>query len=178
MKLVLLIHEQHIELIATEQALAAVEDLVEHRPRVGHRAADDAQDVGRGFRCSSASLVSLNRRVFSIAISAWSRYDSASAISLSLKPPAWLRNSIIAPTASRSPSTSRSSGTQSEARAPVSARIFTWRSGNATASQSGMCTVRFQAMACEGKLAAGSIGCGVVQSSFCGPAGVATALGT
>ena len=32
---------------------------------------------------SSASLVSLNSRVFSIAIRAWSRKDSASAISLS-----------------------------------------------------------------------------------------------
>ena len=41
--------------------------------------------------CSSASLVSLNRRTFSIAITAWSEKDSASAISLSLNAPARAR---------------------------------------------------------------------------------------
>ena len=50
---------------------------------VGRRGADDAQHLGgRGLR-SSASLVSLNRRTFSIAITAWSAKVCASAISWS-----------------------------------------------------------------------------------------------
>ena len=47
---------------------------------------------------SSDSFVSLNRRTFSMAITAWSRKDSASAIALSLKAFARLLPSTSTPT--------------------------------------------------------------------------------
>jgi len=45
----MVIDQQHVELVAAEQALAAFEDLLEHRLGVGHRTADHAQDVGSGL---------------------------------------------------------------------------------------------------------------------------------
>ncbi|KWT96932.1 hypothetical protein APY03_1934 [Variovorax sp. WDL1] len=42
------VHQRDAQPARREKALAAVEDGVEHRPGVGHRAADDPQDLGAG----------------------------------------------------------------------------------------------------------------------------------
>ena len=47
--------------------------------------------------CSSDSLVSLNRRTFSIAITAWSAKVRSSAICLSVSGPGSRRTTLIAP---------------------------------------------------------------------------------
>ena len=62
--------------------------------------------------CCSASRVSLNRRTFSIAITAWSAKVSASATSLSVNSPASARRTAKQPMACPS----RSSGTNSPDR--------------------------------------------------------------
>ena len=62
--------------------------------------------------CSSASLVSLNRRTFSIAITAWSAKVCASAISWSSKSPVVARRIVMQPIALPS----RSSGTNRHER--------------------------------------------------------------
>ena len=43
-----LVDGQHCQVAACDQALAAVEDLLEHRLGIGHRAADDLQHLGGG----------------------------------------------------------------------------------------------------------------------------------
>ena len=61
------------EMLGRKQVLTTVEDLVEHRLRVGHRTADDLA-ASRRWRSAAPAprLVSLNSRTFSIAITAWS----------------------------------------------------------------------------------------------------------
>ena len=44
-----IVDQQYIKLVAAEQVLAAVEDLVEHRLGIGHRGADHAENLGGGF---------------------------------------------------------------------------------------------------------------------------------
>jgi hypothetical protein len=45
---------------------------VKHGLDIGRRGADDPEDLAVAVCCSSASFVSLNKRTFSIAITAWS----------------------------------------------------------------------------------------------------------
>ena len=87
------------------------QDLVEHRRGVGHRAADDLSTSAVAVCCSSASLVSLNSRTFSIAITAWSAKVCSSAISLLGKRARARAATPIAPM----PRPSRSIGTASRA---------------------------------------------------------------
>jgi hypothetical protein len=64
-------HRQ-VHRLAAEEAPAALHDRVEHRLRVGDRAADDAQDL-RGRRLPLERFLGLvESRTFSIAITAWS----------------------------------------------------------------------------------------------------------
>ena len=48
MDLVLLVDEEHSRVVAAEQMLATVQNLVEYRLRISHRPADDLEHLGRG----------------------------------------------------------------------------------------------------------------------------------
>ena len=48
MYLAVVVHESNRHLIDAEQRLAAIEDLLEHRLSIGHRAADRPQHLGEG----------------------------------------------------------------------------------------------------------------------------------
>ena len=104
---------------APQQADGAGHDRVEYRLDIRLRAADDAQDVaGRGLLSSAVvssrllACSSVNRRTFSIAMTAWSAKVCSSAISSSVNPPGSRRVTAIAPTASPC----RSIGTTSRLR--------------------------------------------------------------
>ena len=58
LQLPLLVDQQHVHLVAAEEAMAAFEDLLEHRLRVGDRTADDAQDLGGGLSAAPAPRAS------------------------------------------------------------------------------------------------------------------------
>ena len=102
---------------------------------------------------SSASLVSLNSRTFSMAISAWSAKDSASAISASRNGPGVARPNTSTPM--HSPS--RTIGTISDAVMPLAARMRRSLSGSSMAVQSGRWSIRPVANTRAGKLSAGSM---------------------
>ena len=123
--------------------------------------------------CSSASCVSLNSRVFSMAISAWSRNDSASAMALWLKALAFVLPSTSTPTQS-SP---RSSGRYSAEFRPSCWCRTCSCGGSSTADQSLTCSMVLLRIARDGKLAAGSTGISCAPGTGVSPAGVAMALG-
>ena len=59
--------------LISKQTFDAVENALEHRLRIRHRAADRLQHIGRrGLMRQRFRCVSLNSRTFSIAITAWS----------------------------------------------------------------------------------------------------------
>ena len=67
------VQQRRPELVSAGPAGATqLRDRLEHRLRVGDRTADDRSTSAVAVCCSSASLVSLNRRAFWIAITAWS----------------------------------------------------------------------------------------------------------
>jgi hypothetical protein len=112
-RLLLLVDQEDHQLVAGEQALAAGQDLVEHRRRVGDRVADRLQHLRRWRSGARAPpCVSLNRRAFSIAITAWLAKVFRRSTSRSANTPGSARVTAIAPTISRS----RSIGTASTAR--------------------------------------------------------------
>ena len=76
-------HHDDAQVLGAEQPLAAVEDLVEHRRGVGHRAADHLQHLGRGGLLLERLLGLVEQRAFWIAITAWSAKVRSSATSLS-----------------------------------------------------------------------------------------------
>jgi hypothetical protein len=123
--------------------------------------------------CSSASCVSLNNRVFSMAISAWSRNDSASAMALGLKAFACLLPSTSTPTHS-SP---RSSGRYSAEFRPSCWCRTCSCGGSSTADQSLTCSMALLRIARDGKLAFGSTGIRCSPGTGARPAGVAMAWG-
>ena len=77
---------------AVAQLHRRAHDGIEHRLHVGRRAADDAQDLARWRSAAPAPpCVSLNRRTFSIAITAWSAKVCSRSTSLVVKAPACAR---------------------------------------------------------------------------------------
>ena len=73
--LLLFIDHQNGLAVARDQGVAAVQDLLEHGLGVRHRVADHLQHLGGGRLPLERLPVSLNRRTFSIAITAWSAKD-------------------------------------------------------------------------------------------------------
>ena len=98
--------------------------------------------------CASASLVSLNSRAFSIAMSAWSRNDSASAVSAAVKGLRRLPASASRPMQD----SSRIRGRYSAARTPNKSLICCSCGGSSSVSQSGRCSICPDSMARDGKL--------------------------
>ena len=108
-----------------------------------------------------------------MAINAWSRNDSASAMALALKALAFLLPSTSTPT--QSPP--RSSGRyNAEFRPSCSCRSCSC-GGSSTADQSLTCSMVLAAIARDGKLAAGSTGITCAPGTGARPAGVAMAWG-
>ena len=120
---------------------------------------------------SSATFVSLKRRTFSSAITAWSTNDFASAISLSVKALALARVKISTPRHSLS----RKSGSISDDLTPNRSAACRSCSESLTADQSGMCSIFFSTITREGRLAPGSIGSPTGIGPAGRPWGVATA---
>ncbi len=127
------------------------------------------QDVGGRRLVLSASCVSLNSRTFSIAITAWSTNDLASAISLSSNGPALSRASTSTPMHS----SLRKSGSMSDEVTPVRAWMSFSCGGRSIAFQSGMCSIDFDTITRDGKFAAGSTGATRSPRSIGRPPGVA-----
>ena len=119
-------HNHHVPLAESQHHVIdptnpcrALDDGVEDRLHVGGRAADDAEHLGgRGLMLQSlaqfriALLNSLNKRTFSIAMTAWSAKVLRSAICLSENGRTSNRRMRITPMAT----SSRSSGTASNVR--------------------------------------------------------------
>src|SRR4029453_13462778 len=119
----------------------ALGDRLQHWLHVRRRLANDAQDLGRGrllfeglghlrvglrkslgfFSCNS-----VNRRTFSIAMTAWSAKVWSSEISSALKPPGSRRATEIAPI----DSSRRSNGTKTRLRKPRTRARTCSASGN------------------------------------------------
>ena len=78
-----LVDEVDAEAARREQPLAAVEDLVEHRRVSATELLMTCSTSAVAVCCSSASFVSLNRRTFWIAITAWSAKVLSSSTRLS-----------------------------------------------------------------------------------------------
>ena len=114
---------------------------------------DSVSSPVRSSTTCKACLVSLNRRTFSIAISAWCTKDCSSAASLASNAPATERVTASTPMQS-SP---RIIGSISDDRAPKS-YMFCSYSGISIALQSAMCRADLLASTRDGKLPAGSIG--------------------
>ena len=90
--------------LGVAEAPRALGDRVEDRLEIGRRARDDAQDSLVAVCCSSASVSSrlrasssVNRRTFSIAMTAWSAKVSRSAMCSSENRPSRGRVTVIAP---------------------------------------------------------------------------------
>ena len=128
--------QEDAELLGREQPLAAFEDLVEHRRRVGDGAADHLQHFGGRGLLLERFLVSLNRRAFWIAITAWSaNVLQQRDLLVARMALAGARATAITPM----PRSSRSSGTHSDdsVAQPLRADHVAYRGQVARRSESG-----------------------------------------